>query len=112
MLCTMKTVVVLNKAQMGHGAADLGERILKTFLQKSIALRDLDALVMFNEGVKLSGADSPVRGELAMLEERGVDLVPCGTCLDYYGIEPAVGSVGSMDEIVRTMERADKVVTL
>ena len=112
MLSTMKTIVMLNKAQMGHGARDLGERILKTFLQKAIALQDLDAVVMFNEGVKLSGADSPVRGELAMLEERGVDLVPCGTCLEYYDIEPAVGSVGSMDEILQTLDRAEKIVAI
>ena len=108
----MKTVVMLNKAQMGHGARDLGERILKTFLQKAIVLEGLDAVVMFNEGVKLSGADSPVRGELAMLEERGVELVPCGTCLEYYEIEPAVGAVGSMDEILQTLNRAEKVITI
>ena len=108
----MKTIVILNRAQMGHGAQELGQRILKTFLQKTIALQDLDAVVMFNEGVKLTGADSPVRGELAMLEERGVDLVPCGTCLESYGVEPAVGSVGSMDDIVQAIDRAAKVVTI
>lgn len=112
MLFGMKTIVILNRAQMGHGAPELGERILKTFLQKSIALQDLDSIVLFNEGVKLTGAESPVRGELAMLEENGVDLVPCGTCLDFYGVEPAIGSVGSMDEIIRAIQSAEKVITL
>ena len=112
MLAAMKTVVLLNKAQMGHGSRDLGERILKTFLQKAIALQDLDAVLLFNEGVRLTGADSPVRAELAMLEERGVDLVPCGTCLEFYGVAPSVGSVGSMDEILQALDRAGKVVTL
>lgn len=108
----MKTIVVLNKAQMGHGAQELGERVLKTFLQKSIALKDLDAIVMFNEGVKLSAADSPVLGELTMLEEQGIDLVPCGTCVDFYEVEPAVGSIGSMDAIIQAMNHADKVITI
>ncbi|MEM9379848.1 MAG: hypothetical protein AAGB93_07840 [Planctomycetota bacterium] len=108
----MKTIVLLARAQMGHGDPELGERILKTFLQKSIALQGLDAILLFNEGVKLTGVDSPVRGELAMLEEDGVDLVPCGTCLEHYGVEPAVGSVGSMDQIIRAIHGAEKVVTL
>ena len=111
-IAAMKTIVVLNKAQMGHGDPGLGHRVLKTFLQKAIALHDLDAIVMFNEGVKLSAADSPVRGELAMLEEEGVDMVPCGTCLDFYGIEPAVGEVGSMDQIIKSMNDATKVITI
>ncbi|MEM9801359.1 MAG: sulfurtransferase-like selenium metabolism protein YedF, partial [Planctomycetota bacterium] len=62
--------------------------------------------------VKLAGPDSPVRGELAMLEEGGVDLVPCGTCLEFYGVEPAVGGVGSMDEIIHTLKQAEKVITI
>ena len=108
----MKTVVVLNNEQMGHGDRDLGHRILKTFLQKVRALRDLEAVVFFNSGVKLVAADSPVRAELTLLAEQGIDVVPCGTCLQHYAVEPAVGAVGSMDEILAEMNRAEKVITL
>ena len=44
--------------------------------------------------------------------ERGVDVVPCGTCLAHFGLEPAVGEVGSLDAIVASLDRAAKVVTL
>lgn len=108
----MKTVILLNQDQMGHGDVDLARRILKTFLQKAIAFEDLDAILMVNSGVKLSGADSTVLGELAMLEENGVDLVPCGTCLNHYGVEPKVGSIGSMDEVISRMDKAGKVITI
>jgi hypothetical protein len=47
-----------------------------------------------------------------MLEERGVDLVPCGTCLSHFGLAPAIGRVSDMDTIVRELGRATKVVTL
>ena len=97
---------------MGHGDPELGARILKTFLQKAVALGDLDAVLLFNGGVKLSGSQSHGLGELAMLEERGADVVPCGTCLDFYGVEPRVGGIGSMDEIVKAMNDADKVINL
>lgn len=108
----METIVVCNKDQMGHGDRDLGRKILGTFLKKAIALDGLTAVVFFNDGVKLVAADSPVRAELQLLEERGVDIVPCGTCLQHYGVEPAVGAVSDMDTIVRELSRAAKVVTI
>lgn len=108
----MDTIVVCNQDQMGHGDRALGQKILGTFLKKSIALPDFTALVFFNAGVKLVAADSPVLAELRLLEERGVDLVPCGTCLQHFQITPAVGKVADMDAIVREIGRAAKVVTL
>jgi hypothetical protein len=108
----MDTIVVLNQDQMGHGDRALGQKILGTFLKKSIALPDFRAILLYNAGVKLVGADSPVLVELKLLEERGVDLVPCGTCLQHYGITPAVGKVSDMDSIVRELGRAAKVITL
>ena len=110
----MRTVVALNHEYMGHGDTSLGRRILKTFLQKAIVLQDLDAVVFYNGGVKLVAAGSPVRAELAMLEEHGVDLVPCGTCLQHYGLKDrvAVGGTGGMDEIVGLLGEAGKVVTV
>ena len=108
----MDTIVVLNKDQMGHGDRDLGQKVLGTFLKKSIALKDFTAIVFFNSGVKLVSEGSPVLAELQMLEERGVDVVPCGTCLNHYGVEPKVGEVSDMDTIVQELSRAAKVITI
>ncbi len=108
----MKTVIILSRDQMGDGDPQLGARLLRTFLQKVRAMEQLEALLFYNGGVKLVGPDSPVLGELTLLEELGVDLVPCGTCLQHFEITPAVGRVGSMDEILTEIDRAEKVVTL
>lgn len=108
----MSTIVVLSHDQMGEGDPELGRKILGTFLKKSIALPDFEAILLYNGGVKLVAEDSPVLIELKLLEERGIDLVPCGTCLDHYGIDPAVGRVADMDTIVREMGRAAKVIRL
>ena len=108
----MDTIVVCNKDQMGHGDRELGQKVLATFLKKSIALPNFTAIVFFNSGVQLVAADSPVLAELQMLEERGVDIVPCGTCLDHYGLEPKVGEVSDMDTIVQELGRAGKVITI
>ena len=108
----MNTVVFLDHDHLGHGDPELGARILKTFLQKARGLAGLDALLFVNGAVRLVAANSPVLAELALLEEQGVDLVPCGTCLQHFGITPAAGRTSSMDEIVAAMNRAEKVVSL
>lgn len=108
----MKTVLVLNQDQMGHGDRELGQRVLTTFLQKAIALDGLEAVLFYNAGVRLTGNDSPVLAELRELEHRGIDLVPCGTCVQAFEVEVQVGQVSDMDTIVREMSAAQKVVTL
>jgi intracellular sulfur oxidation DsrE/DsrF family protein len=111
-LRTMECTVVLNQDQMGHGDRALGQKILATFLRKSIRLADLTSIVFFNSGVKLVAKDSPVLAELRALHDRGVDLVPCGTCLQAFGVEPAVGNVSDMETILTELDRAHKVITL
>ena len=108
----MSTIVVLSRDQMGAGDPELGKKVLGTFLKKSIALPEFQSILFYNDGVKLVGADSPVLVELKLLEERGIDVIPCGTCLNHYGIEPAVGEVSDMDTIVREMGQAAKVIQL
>ncbi len=108
----MKTVVVLNSDQMGHGDSDLGIKILGTFLTKSPVMRDLQAIVLYNSGVKLIVEGSPVLPQLHNLREAGVDLLPCGTCLIHFGLTPAIGQASDMNEIIRELDRAEKVITL
>jgi intracellular sulfur oxidation DsrE/DsrF family protein len=108
----MRTVLVLNNDQMGHGNVALGQKILRTFLRKSPALREITAIVLYNSGVKLACADSPVLAELSQLHDAGVELRPCTTCLEHFGLQVAVGQASNMDEIVQELSRAEKVITL
>ena len=108
----MSTVLVFARAQMGDGDRALGQKILATFLRKSVALHGVRALLFYNDGVKLVADGSPVLPEIRLLEERGVEIVPCGTCLDFHGLKPAVGKTGNMDQIVAEMDRAAKVIAI
>lgn len=110
----MATMILLNKAQMGHGDAALGARVLKNFLQKSVVIADLEAIAFYNEGVRLAARDSAVATELTLLHERGVELMPCVTCVDHYGLRGklCVEHISSMEEILDAMRKADKVITL
>ncbi len=108
----MRTVIVLNQDQMGHGDAELGQKILGTFLRKLPALHEVSAIALYNSGVKLLTADSPVFAELTLLDLGGIDLLPCGACVDSFGVELATGQVSSMDEIIKELDQAEKVITL
>lgn len=110
----MKVVIALGHDGMGHGDAELGKKILTTFLRKSGAIREVTGVVLFNSGVKLAAGGSPVLAELHQMHEAGVDIKPCGTCVDFYNLREAiaVGTVSNMDEIISEMNAAEKVITL
>ena len=110
----MATVIILNNNQMGHGDAEFGRKLLGTCLRKLVSISDLSAIVLYNEGVHLATKDSPVAVELRQLHERGVDLLACGTCVEYYGLKDKllVERPSNMDEILACLAEADKVITL
>lgn len=109
----MKTVLLLAQDQIGQGDPDLGQKILGTLLRKApAAFQELEAVALMHGGVRLACAGSPVLVELTQLHEQGVDVLCCGTCLDHYGLSPAVGQVSDMDTILREMERAAKVIRI
>ena len=72
----------------------------------------LGEIDIYNGGAKLTVEDSPALEDLKSLAEQGVEIMTCGTCLDYYGIKDklAVGSVTNMYSIVETMQKAGRII--
>lgn len=81
-------------------------------------IRDADplpsAICFYTDGVRLACAGSPLLAELRTLEERGVRLVLCKTCLDKFGLieQVQVGIVGGMPDIITALWSADTVIEL
>ena len=106
-------VVVLSANVMGTGEEKLGRALMKAFV---FALTKQDVLpetiVCYNTGAYLSCTGADTLEDLKLLEAEGVNILTCGTCLDFYGIKEqlAVGSVTNMYEIVETMERASTLI--
>mgnify|MGYP006306115131 CR=1 FL=1 len=71
-------------------------------------------VIFFNSGVKLVTEDSPILEDLRALEQEGLEILACGTCLDYYDLEEkaAVGVVSNMYTIAETILGAGKVISL
>ena len=110
----MGTVIVINNDQMGGGDRELGRKLLGTFLRKLVSFENLEAIILYNAGVRLAVEDSFATVELGLLHEAGVEILPCGTCVKQFGLEDRlfIDRISNMDEILATIQKADKVITL
>lgn len=100
---------------MGQADQALQSTLIDKYLQLLVASDLHPAIICFYaEGVKLVISDSPVIDSLRILESRGVHLVVCATCLNFYHLQDqnVVGIVGGMGDILEAQWRADKVITL
>ena len=108
-----KIVVAINSARMGHGHDELGTVLMKGFI---FALTQQDKLpttiLFYNGGANLTIEGSASLEDLKNLEAQGVEIMTCGTCLNYYNVADklAVGEVTNMYAIVEKLTQADLVV--
>lgn len=107
------TVVAVGSDRMGEGSEELGRILIKSFIFALTQLDDLpDKILFYNGGAKLTVEGSESLEDLKTLEEQGVEIQTCGTCLDYYGIKDklAIGGVTNMYSIVETLQNAMSVI--
>ena len=106
-------VVCISSDQFGTGDDRLGEILMKAFLNTLWDYESLPIKILFlNSGVTLTIEGSEVLEALDLLQKEGVEILSCGTCLDYYGIKDklCVGRVTNMYETVVSLMTADKVI--
>lgn len=107
------TVVVIDSLHMGKGDAELGRILMKGFIYTLSEMEELPKTILFyNEGVKLAIEGAESLQDLKSLEERGVEILSCGTCLNFYGITEKlrVGSVTNMYTILERQMKATRVI--
>ncbi len=108
--------VFVGKDHVGEGDPQLGYNLMKMALYTLSEGDQVPASVLFmNSGVKLvAGEETPVVDSVRKLQERGSEILVCGTCLDFYGIkeELRVGDVSNMYDILGRMHEAAKVISL
>jgi len=110
-----EVVILVTNSGLGNGEKGFREKMMGVFLSTLATFPELPGKILFyTEGVKLVVEGSPVLGELKALEEKGVHLITCGTCLDYFGLKDqlVVGEVGGMAAILQAMLEAEKVLTV
>ena len=109
------TTVFINKNRIGHGSDELGHNLMKAFIA---TIKDLSVqprtICFMNSGVKLTINGTDTVPYLKDLEEKGVELLVCGTCLNYFNIKEqlSAGKISNMYDIAETMLKSSKVITI
>ena len=107
------TLVAISSDKMGEGNDELGQVLIKGFIYALAESEQIPSTIVFyNGGVKLSTKQSSVLDSLQKLERLGVEILSCGTCLNYYNLEDelSVGQITNMYNIVEKMNAANKII--
>lgn len=107
--------IFISSNKMGNGNDELGEVLMKGFIYTLTESKPYPKhILLVNSGVKLSTENHDTVGNLKILEEAGVEILSCGTCLDYYGLKESLklGSVTNMYTIVDIMKNSSQTITL
>ncbi|MDR5586194.1 MULTISPECIES: sulfurtransferase-like selenium metabolism protein YedF [Clostridium] len=110
-----KWSIFIGKEIIGSGSEELGKSLMKMYFYTMTESDDLPKSILFmNEGVKIPALNEQVVEHLKDLEKKGVEILVCGTCLNFYGLEEElkVGKVSNMYEISNYMKASSKVITL
>lgn len=109
------TVVAIGAETMGQGDPKLGAILMKGYLFALSQSEQLpQTILFFNGGARLTTERAESLSDLRVLTERGVEILTCGTCLDYYGLKEklSVGGVTNMYTISEKMLAATQLIRL
>ena len=109
------TVMLIGSDRLGDGPEELGRLLMKNFIMTLIELPELpDRMLFINTGVLLTAAGSEVIEALEALGNRGVEVLSCGICLDFFKKKEtlAAGGVTNMFTIAESLLQAGSVVRL
>ncbi|WP_286155209.1 sulfurtransferase-like selenium metabolism protein YedF [Romboutsia ilealis] len=107
--------IFISSNKMGNGNDELGEVLMRGFIYTLTESKPYPkSILLVNAGVKLSTENHDTIGNLKILEEAGVEILSCGTCLDYYGLKESlkVGSVTNMYTIVDIMKNSSQTISI
>jgi selenium metabolism protein YedF len=110
-----KIMVMVATDRMGYGDDELGLKLMVSFIKTLKEMgEELWRLVFVNNGVKLTIPDSQVLPVLKELEQEGIYILVCGTCLTHFDLldRKQVGETTNMLDIVTAMQLADKVINI
>ena len=107
-------VIVCSEDKMGRGNDELGSVLIRAFLHTICTQKEKpDVVIFYNTGVKLTLEGSDVLDDLKELAAVGVEILVCGTCLNYFEVKDkmSVGVVSNMYDIAGTMSKASRLLT-
>jgi len=110
-----RPVFLISKDTLGQGSDKLGAILIKSFFVSLLETNPLPKTIMLiNSGVYLAAQESPVLPAMQELSGRGVNILVCGTCLDYFELKEkmVVGSVTNMYTILSELIGSRRAISL
>lgn len=107
--------IFISSDKMGTGNDELGEVLIKGYIYTLTEAKPYPKYMVFvNSGVKLTTENEATIENLKILEKAGVEVLSCGTCLDYYNLKEnlQVGSVTNMYTIVDIMNSSSQTISI
>ena len=108
------TILITNR-YFGQGEEELGQVLMRSFLYTLGEMNGrVKSIIFMNSGVFLTTEGSEVLETLQGLSQEGVQILSCGTCLDFYGLKDklAVGEITNMYTAVELLSSAERSITL
>ncbi len=109
------TILLITREGIGSAELVLQYKLFDTYLKLLLENNSLPAAMCFyTDGVKLVVQGSPFLDKLSQLEQRGVQLLICSTCLNHFELteKVQVGIIGGMADILEAQLQAEKVISL
>ena len=106
-------VISIGSDKMGEGEDELGKILIKGFIYALTEAETLPKTVLlYNKGVLLASTFEDTVKDLKVLEERGVEILSCGTCANFYHVQEQikVGTLTNMYTILERQMKAAKVI--
>jgi selenium metabolism protein YedF len=108
-------MIVIRSSGFGEGEPDLGEKLLKSFLQMFLNRNTIPDLIIFlNSGIFLTTKGTPLEDIIREFESKGTEILSCGTCLDYFERRDklVIGQPTNMKDTVDAIMEYKKVITV
>ena len=109
------TCIFINSDKIGNGNDELGHVLMKGYIYTLTESKPYPKSILFvNSAIKLTTENEATIENLKLLQDAGVEILSCGTCLDYYGLKDSlkVGTVTNMYTIVETMNSSSKTISI
>lgn len=110
-----KLVLLITSNTLGRGSDELGGILMRALMHTFLETEPKpNMIILMNSGVKLAVTDSPVIDDLRALSEKGVEILVCGTCLNYFNLanDVKVGQISNAYTIAESLLQAGKVINL
>jgi selenium metabolism protein YedF len=111
----VKAVMLIGSDRLGRGDDELGQTLMHSMLRSVFDAEPRPwRVLLVNHGGHLATTDEVAVDLLGLLEQVGVDVLSCGTCLTTLGLVERLGAgrVTTMPEIVESLNRATKITSI